>query len=298
MLWLVLTIFAMFLFALIGVIQGAAIKKFSINGRIYLFYTMFLQGALGCLTFLFKPIFFHGFFFASISILSGFFFVYGLLPYMKSIEFEEVSRMNPLFNLSPIFVLILSLILLNTGLSSSQLIGFVFLLIGGFLISIKKIKGTIKLSRGFWYMVLTNLILGFYFIATDYLFKNYDYWSSFAFVQLGILIAASSLILFRNYSINKTKNTIKLKRIALIFIFTDAVLSIFAVALRNVAIKLSSATIVTSFGGIQSLFVLIITLLVSFKFSAILKEETSKKTIILKMFSIALLILGIYFIVN
>lgn len=298
MIWLTFIILAMFLFASIGIIQGIAIKKYSISGKKYLFYTMFLQGALGCLTFLFKPVFFHGFFFVSITILAGFFFVYGLLPYMKSIEFEEVSRMNPLFNLGPVFVLILSVLLLNLTLSKFQFLGFIFLVIGGFLISVKKIKGAIKLSKGFWYMVLTNLLLGFYFIATDYLFKNYDYWSSFAFIQLGILISASSLLLFKDFSTGKTKKSDKLKNWAKILIVSDAILSIFAVSMRNVAIKLSSATIVTSLGGIQSLFVLIMTLLISFRFSNILKEELSKETIILKTISIILLIIGIYFITN
>jgi drug/metabolite transporter (DMT)-like permease len=175
MLWFVLAITAMFLFALIGVIQGIAIKKYSLNGRKYLLYTMLLQGAISGLVFLFKPVTYYEFSFILLSISGGFFFVYGLLPYMKAVEFEEVSRLNPLFNLGPVFVFVLSIIFLETILSNSNFIGFIFLILGGILISIKKTKGFIKFSKGFWYMILTNLLLGFYFIITDYLFKRYDY---------------------------------------------------------------------------------------------------------------------------
>lgn len=294
--WLIIAVIFLFLFALIGIIEGISIKKYFKDGRIYLFYTTFLQGALSCLVIFFKPIAFEGYSFLAISILAGFFFVYGLIPYMKSLEFEEVSRVNPLFNLGPIFVLILSIIFLGLRLAWVQYMGFGLLLAGGFLISTKKFKGLFKISRGFWYMMLTNLLLGFYFIITDYLFKRHDYWSTFVFIQFGILLASLSLILIKDYGKQGILDLKKWKKGAILLVIGASVLSIIAVAVRNLAISLSSATIITSLGGIQSFFVLVMTLFISWKFTKVLKEEISREIIFLKIISIILLILGIYFV--
>lgn len=296
MAWILFALLALFMFAVSSIIDGISIKKYIKSPKTYLFYSTFMQGFIGIFIFFFKDIDFHGFFFLSISFITGLFYVYGLMPYMKSLEFEEVSRIVPLFNLGPIFVLIFSMLILNLKLDFYQYTGFFFLVTGSFLISIKKIKGLFRISKGFWYMMLTNLLLTGFFIGTDYLFKTYDYWSSFFFIQLGILFSSMTLILFKNYGRGGIKNIKNLQGIAKILVISVALISFIGLGLRNVAIGLNSATLVTSLGGFQSLFVLIITLIFSFKLPNILKEEIKKDVILLKIFSILLLIFGIYFV--
>lgn len=294
--WLLFALFALFAFAISSLIDGLSIKKYIKNPKIYLFYSVFLQGVIGIFIFFFKEINFYGYFFLLISLVTGFFYVYGLIPYMKSLEFEEVSRIVPLFNLGPVFVLIFSLLVLDLKLSLFQYIGFFFLVTGSFLISLKKVSGFIKISKGFWYMMLTNLLLTGFFIGTDYLFKNYDYWSSFFFIQFGVLFSAMSLLVFKNYGQAGIKRFNYIGNTAKMLVLFAAVISFIGIGVRNVAIRLSSATLVTSLGGFQSLFVFGITLFLSIKLPYILKEETNKEIILLKTISILLLIAGIYFV--
>ena len=145
-------------------------------------------------------------------------------------------------------------------------------------------------------MMLTNLLLTGFFIGTDYLFKNYDYWSSFFFIQLGVLTSALTLISFKEYGRKGLKEIPNLKLISKSLVILVALFSFIGVGLRNVAIGLSSAALVSSLGGFQSLFIFIITLTVSFKFPKLIKEKTNKKTILLKSLAIILLIAGVYFV--
>jgi len=294
--WILLSLLAFLMFGIGGIIDSISIKKYVKSPKIWLFYSTFMQGFIGIFIILFKDISFHGFFFFIISFITGLFYVYGLLPYMKSLEFEEVSRIIPLFGLGPIFVLILSIIILNIKLTSYQYTGFFFLIVGGFLITLKRDKSIFRISKGFWYMMLTNFILAGFFIGTHYLFKNYDYWSAFFFIQLGILISSLSLILFKEYG---RDGLIKIKRWGLnvkILILSVALISFIGLGLRNTAISLKSAALVSSIGGFQPLFVLIMTIFLSLKFPEILKEEIRKEVILLKIFAIVLLMVGVYFI--
>lgn len=295
--WLFYAFLAFFVFALSSILDGLAIKKFIGNPERYLFYSTFIQGLCGAIAiFLLFNTTFHGWFFLFICFITGLFYVYGLLPYMKALKFEEVSRISPLWNLEPIFVLIASIILLNLNLIRTQYIGIAFLILGSFLISTKIEKRVFRLSKGFWYMVLTNLILTGFFVGTEYLFKNYDYWSAFAYIQLGILFASLTLIFFKDYG---REGIAKLKSINLwgkIIILSVGVLSIAAVGLRNMAIKLSHAALISSLAGFESIIVLALVLFISIRHPSFLNEEINKKIIIQKVIAIALLIIGLYFV--
>jgi uncharacterized membrane protein len=295
--WLFYAFLALFGFALSSILDGLAIKKFIGDAKRYLFYSTFIQGLFGAIAIfiLFKTSFYKGPFLL-ICFITGLFYVYGLLPYMRALEFEEVSRISPLFNLEPIFVLIASIILLNLQLIGTQYIGIILLILGSFLISTKIEKRIFKLSKGFWYMILTNLILTGFFIGTEYLFKNYDYWSAFAYIQLGILFASLTLIFFKNYG---REGIVKLKTINLygkIIILSVGFISIVAVGLRNMAIKLSHAALISSLAGFESIIVFGLVLLISIRHPSFLNEEINKKIIIQKVTAIILLIIGIYFI--
>jgi uncharacterized membrane protein len=296
MLWLFLALLALFIFAITSTLDGILIKNYIKNPYTYLFYAMLLQGIGGIFIFLFKTVSITNILFLFIAFITGFFYVYGLMHYMKSLEFEEISRVVALFHLGPIFVLLLSLPILRLQLSLYEYVGFSLLVMGGFLISIKKIKGVIRISKGFFLMMLTNLLLTGYFMGADYLFKKYEFWSTFAFIQLGILFFALSLLAFKKYRkdviIKLEQSDITIKGL----IILAAVLSFIALGVRNLAISMKSAALVTSLDGFQSIFTLTITLFLSLKVPQVLKEETKKSVVVLKIIAIVLLIFGIYFI--
>lgn len=294
--WLFIALLAIFMFSLTSIIDALSIKKYVGDAKTYLFYNMSMQGVFGIILLFFVEVSFYGAGFLFVVFLSGMFRVYGLIPYMKSLEFEEVSRMAPLFNLGPIFVLIFSIPVLGLSLSLNQYLGFALLVFGGFLISTKKIHKRFRITKGFWYMMLTNLLLTGLFVSIDYLFKNYDYWSAFVFMQLGTLMAAITMIPLKDYGQKALKKLPSLGVFAKSLVLIVALISLGGGMLRAFAIKLSSAAIVTSLGGFGSLFTLLIAIFISFKFPKLLKEELKREVIALKAVAIAFLVLGVSFI--
>ena len=60
------------------------------------------------------------------------------LTYFKSLTLDEASRVTPLFQFIPIFALILAALFLGEVLKPVHLLGFLFIFVGGFLLSGKK----------------------------------------------------------------------------------------------------------------------------------------------------------------
>jgi len=88
----------------------------------------------------------------------------------------------------------------------------------------------------------------------------------------------------------------KVSGVAKLLVLSVAIISFVGLGLRNLAVSQSSATLVTSLGGFQSLFVLLFAIAISFKFPDILKEELKGRIIGFKIIAIILLAIGIYFI--
>ena len=67
---------------------------------------------------------------------AGMLLAWYLLPYFKALELEDASTVVPLFQVVPIFSLILSFLFLHEQLRISQYVGFLLILLSGVALSI------------------------------------------------------------------------------------------------------------------------------------------------------------------
>jgi len=77
-------------------------------------------------------------------------FTSSTLPYFKALTVEEVSRVIPLLQLTPVFVLILSSFFLRETLKPEDYVAFGLLVLGGILFAIRLGKG-IRISLALSY---------------------------------------------------------------------------------------------------------------------------------------------------
>jgi uncharacterized membrane protein len=89
------------------------------------------------------------------TIVVGLVRIYYTLPYFKALAVEGVSRVIPLLQLTPVFVLILSSLLLRETLKPEEYVAFGLLVLGGTLFAIRLGKG-IRISRAFYLMILSS----------------------------------------------------------------------------------------------------------------------------------------------
>jgi uncharacterized membrane protein len=102
------------------------------------------------------------------TIVIGFVRIYYTLPYFKALSVEEVSRVIPLLQLTPVFVLILSSLLLRETLNPQEYVAFGLLVLGGTLFAVRLGKG-IRISLALYLMILSSFLLAVYSVALKYL---------------------------------------------------------------------------------------------------------------------------------
>ena len=132
-----------------------------------------------------------------IAIISGAVFSAAIVIYYKCVEFDEISKIVILFQLGPVFVLVLSFLFLGEALTKKHIIGFLFLLGAGLIVSYKKSKKSPKPGKVFHYMLVSMFLSSVALVASKHIFNVTSFWSAFLwlraaqFCALGVLLVPS-----------------------------------------------------------------------------------------------------------
>ncbi|MHB8599155.1 MAG: EamA family transporter [Ktedonobacteraceae bacterium] len=229
-------------------------------------------------------------------LISGILLELYLIPYFKALTMDEVSRIVPLFQFMPVFVLILSYFILGEALTGKQFLGSVFIIGGGFILAAKKIEGggIFKLRKSLWLMVIASLL----YAVTGVLFKwvvvAQDFWLTLAYEDIGMGIGAIILLLWPSYRAGFRRETRKLKLSTWGLLFVNETVYVLALLSMFYAILLGSVALVSVIGGVQPFFVLLYGLILSIWFPSIIQEDIQRETVLLKALAILLIFIGGY----
>jgi drug/metabolite transporter (DMT)-like permease len=229
------------------------------------------------------------------TILVGFIRIYYTLPYFKALMIEEVSRVIPLLQLTPVFVLILSSLILHEALRPQDYVAFGLLVLGGTLFAIRLTKG-IRISLAFYLMILASFLLAVYSVALKYLFSIQDFYTIFIWVQIAGFITFFQFIPFRPFRdplVTTYKTTSR--KIGIILVAEQAVAYV-AVFAYNYAIAHGPITLISSVGATQPLFVLLFATILSYRFPRVLREGLTKMDVALKVLGLIAIFAGTYLI--
>lgn len=232
-----------------------------------------------------------------IVVISGFLFTASVILYYKAVQYDEISKIAVLFQLAPVFVLTLSFLILGEVLTKNHLIGFLFLLSAGVIVSYKRVENSFKLSKAFYLMLISAIFGAISFVAAKHIFNVTGFWSAFLWLRLSGFTALSVLFIpsIRNQfaeTVKNMKNKIKLllsfKMLIDFSAFIFAGLAIiYAPAIALISALASSAL---------PILVFMLTLITSLYFPKLIKEGIDKKAILTKLLAIVLIIIGIVFV--
>lgn len=289
--WFLVTILAYFLFAVVFLIDKHLLVGSIPHPKIYTFYT----GTLRVLVVLLIP--FIDFNLPDISqiILSFFaggFFIFGLFWFFKALQLFEPSRVVPAIGgILPIFTLSLVFIFsLGKEIPGSRdFLALITLIVGSILISYEKTK---KIS----FESLRISIPAAFFLSLSFVFAKYVYLAQpflqgFFWISLGGFFTALFFLLLKEVRNNLFK--IKIPKKTMTIFISNQAMGAGANILQNWAIALAPlvyVAIVNALQGMQYVFLLVLTVILSLKFPQILKEEISKKILFQKI--IAILLIG------
>lgn len=219
------------------------------------------------------------------------------LAYFKALSLDETSRVVPLFQLIPVFTLVLGILFLGEFLNPTASLGFLFVFIGGFLLSTKKINmDVLKPGPAFWYMMLASFSSATIGILFKSVVIHNDFWTTFAYESLGIGLGGFILFLIPTYRSQFINTINSLEKKAYGIIAMNEIIFVLGKLGPRFAFTLAPVALVTVINGLQPFFILMYGLLLTIVAPNIIKEDISKKVLFKKFISILIIFLGIYLI--
>ena len=226
----------------------------------------------------------------------------GLMPllafwfYSKALMVEEISRITPLFQFIPIFVVLLSVIFLNEILSAQRYLGIAVILTASVLISYRSTKSGRSISSALKFMIPFSLVIAVHSILEKFLLSYIDYWSVFFWNILGAFCGILFLLTFSKPRREFTETVTSVgKRTYLVMFAGEGVYFAGAISWL-IAASMGYVSLVSAFAGLQHFFVFIYVLFSSLFMPKLLKEETTKGVVALKIVAIGLMVLGTWLI--
>jgi len=226
----------------------------------------------------------------------------GLMPllafwfYSKALMVEEISRITPLFQFIPIFVVLLSVIFLNEILSVQRYFGVAIILIAAVLISYRNSKSGKSLSSALKFMIPFSLVLSVHSILEKLLLTHIDYWSVFFWNLLGAFCGILFLLSFSKPRREFTETVHTVGKRAFFLVLVGEAVYFLGTICWLIAASMGYVSLVSAFAGLQHFFVFIYVLLSSLFVPKLLKEEMTRGVIALKISAIALMFAGTWLI--
>lgn len=298
-LWFLIVIVAHIFYALVFVIDKYIVSRSLPQPVVYSFYI----GVLGFVILILVP---FGFSFPSFTeiiliLIAGAAQVAGWVFMYTALNKGEVSRVIPFIGgFIAVFTLIFSRFLINESLTAEQLVAFVFLVLGGLILSVRKKSFWEKSFKGIFYRqkgifglaFLAALLFAIFWVITKYIFLGTSFVTGLIWMRTGAGLMALTLLIPKKNRKLIFKKTEKLKSGTVKFVFTGRALSVLAGLGVYLAVFLGSVTLTNALQGLQYVFILLLAFLF-FKKYPTLKEQFTKEIIIQKILAIILIGIGL-----
>ncbi|MFA5363962.1 MAG: EamA family transporter [Candidatus Bathyarchaeia archaeon] len=212
--------------------------------------------------------------------------------YSKALLVEEISRITPLFQFIPIFVVMLSMVFLGEILSAQKYLGIALIVATSLLVSYRKSENGGSLSSAFKWMMPFCVILSVYNVFNKYLLAYIDSWSVFFWMMVGSFFAVLVMLGFskpRKEFSETVQHDWKTKFVSTV---TCEGLYFLGTICSLIAMSGGYVSIVSALSGLQYFFVFLFMVVLSLFVPQFLKEEIHRKAVALKAVAVVLMFVG------
>ncbi|MBI2145126.1 EamA family transporter [Candidatus Woesearchaeota archaeon] len=229
-----------------------------------------------------------------VGLIAGAFWFLGGFPYFRAIAIEEPSRVAPLWQLSVPMTLLLAMVFLDERLPASSYAAMALIFLGAFLVSVKDLRKTLRITPAFWLMLLANALITVSLVIPKWLYG----FGSFLEIQTLLLagnFAAALLMLLASGKVRKevVRGLKDSGGVRLLFLVRMAVETSAYVAV-NLALLMGPASLTVALDGLSGFFVFIAATAISFWRPSLFREELDRKTLLTKAVAISLIMLGLF----
>ena len=228
-----------------------------------------------------------------IPIATGMILIYSYGFYGKALEQGDTSSLVILFKLIPVVTVILAFAFLGQTLSSNELIGFVIVLAGATIISFEKTKGIF--IKGFGMILIAILMWSVMTLLVDYGLTKMSFWDYLMLDNFGSALAGLTLFIIPSIR-RQVIEGIKTAQLGKYIWFSwNNVLDFFGqMSIKKALAIAPSAGLVAVVMQVQSLYAIIIGVLLTLLIPNIIKEDISRNTLIKKIIGAIIMFSGVY----
>ncbi len=218
----------------------------------------------------------------------------GTIAYFFAMKTDEPSRVVPLFSLTTVFIVFLSIIFLGEIFSGRTYLGIAIIIAGSFIISTRNSLSSVLKSRALWMMALGSLGYAVAYIINKHLLAEHTFWQVFAWQRLLVGMFGAVLFIFYYRRVREIFRAIRKKFVLLSF--SAEVLNVIGTFFLTVASAFWYVTLVEAVVSVQYVFIFFWAIAGSRFKPALFSEEFSRRAILQKAVSIALIVVGIFMI--
>lgn len=218
--------------------------------------------------------------------------------YFKSLESNTASSVVPMYQITPVFVYIFGYFVLGELLGMVQLFAMFLIVAGAFILSIEGGAGLgIKINyRATLFMLVAVTIAAFQAVLFKFVILEEDFWVSFFWYYVGLsLIGCSLLIFHKQYRSEFFESIKKNSKIILGLNILNELMTIIGTVIFTYTYLYVPVTVTNLLGSYQSVFVLVIGIVLSRFMPKLTNEKFTTRTIIQKFAAILLMMSGTYF---
>ncbi|MFB3895797.1 MAG: EamA family transporter [bacterium] len=288
--WIAYTLIATFLMAMVNIIDKYLLSKLVAKPVVPLMVLGLVGAISAVIIFLIRGFSILSPFHLILAFICGILYVCMVFLYFQAVKIEDISRIIPLFYLSPIYILFIALIFLGERFTASKYLGILLIVSMAIVISMKDIRA-FYLSKALWYIVLSSFAGAVIQVITKYLLTQNEFWTIFAYIRFSAFIALIPIYWVNISELKSVYRSTGFKPIGLII--GNETLTLVSTILGTAAIAVGFVTLCNALSSVQPLFVLLFTITLSIFSPQILKEELTKSGILVKFIAIILMFIGV-----
>lgn len=227
---------------------------------------------------------------AALALAAGYAYFTALLSFFTALKSSDASDVVPVVGgLTALATLLLSFSFLDAELTRSFFYGFVLLTLGTVVVSKFRFTPRTVLSTAH-----AGLMFGVHYVALKGLFNVTNFDTAFFWSRAAIVFVALSLLLVPEYSEKIISRTRESHAREGVFVIGNKILAGVASLLLLKAIEFGDVALVQALGGLQFLFLLLISAFFGPRIARDCGENVSTRDIIQKSISISLIVCGFF----
>ena len=224
--------------------------------------------------------------------------------YNKALLIEEVSRVTPLFYLSPLLVLIFASLFLGESLSPKRYIGIGLLVFSAISVSMRRVEHkslSLSISPALLLILFLDLIMAGKDVLAKFFFSYMDYWSYLFWFILGNIAGRPLLLLLpgvkRKFIADMKSLSSGICLLCLLCFINSSIACVGYVLYFN-AVSLTYVSLVSAIPSTQPFLVFLVATVLAVFYPESLNERIERKGIIIKLIAVVTILIGAYLIVS